>query len=133
MTVSLFYIICSTRFFCNSKNLCWSLRDLWALLLHFKIVVLQDTMQDEKEEKKLSPVVLVQEVKSYFKDQISYVNCPTLPDIQVLFLIHLISHSCNPSFFCYELPCHSFKIFLFTEFTERNLLESCLHFVLIWL
>ena len=55
-------------------------------------------MQDEKEEKKLSPVVLVQEVKSYFKDQISYVNCPTLPDFQVLFLIYLISHSCNPSF-----------------------------------
>ena len=77
-------------------------------------------MQDEKEEKKLSPVVLVQEVKSYFKDQISYVNCPTLPDIHVLFLIHLISFSCNPSFFCYELPFHSFKIFLFTEFTERN-------------
>ena len=41
------------------------------MLLHFKIVVLQDTMQDEKEEKKLSPVVLVQEVNSYFKDQIS--------------------------------------------------------------
>ena len=86
-------------------------------------------MQDEKEEKKLSPVVLVQEVKSYFKDQISLVNCPTLPDIQVLFLIHLISYSCNPSFFCYELSFDSFKIFLFTEFTERNLLESCLNFV----
>ena len=71
-------------------------------------------MQDEKEEKKLSPVVLVQEVK--------------VPDIQVLFyIIQYHTHAFHP-FFCYELPFHSFKIF-FTEFKERNLLESCVHFV----
>ncbi|CAH3197907.1 unnamed protein product [Porites evermanni] len=42
------------------------IRELAEELEHIK-----DTMQDEKEEKKLSPVVLVQEVKSYCKDQIS--------------------------------------------------------------
>ena len=86
-------------------------------------------MQDEKEEKKLSPVVLVQEVKSYFKDQISYVNCPTLPDIQVLFLIHLISHSCNPSFFAMSYLFIPLRFFFSQNSQRETLLESCLHFV----
>lgn len=41
-------------------------------------------MQDEKEEKKLSPVVLVQEVK--------------VPDIQVLFYIQYHTHAFHPFF-----------------------------------